>query len=230
MKKELTGINKATRMVLLALFILSIASIWIALIIVAISIQNSPIPDFPLAMVEHMWKFFLVIPIPLTSVVLGFIYIRQGYKCKKNIVAGIIVILLLCGWGSFTGIFASEISHDWSYLYSVEKTIGFDFPDEGYIAINFDYTEEGSSLIMVKVDAEHSESFVSQLRNDPNWKPDVSFIPANAIDPFTLITTTDYDYFSVFNTSTNAYNTFPGSLIFMAFDVETSTIFLYCQK
>lgn len=230
MKKEFAGLNNATRNVLLALFILSIASIWIALWIVAMSVWNSPIPDFPLTMVEHMWKFFFVIPIPLASVVLGFIYIRQGYKCKKNIIAGIIMIFFLCVYGSFTSIFASQISHDWSYLYAVEKTVDFDFPDDGYIAVNFDYIEEGSSLIMVKVDEEHSGAFASQLRNNSNWELDVSFIPANAIDPFTLATTSEYDYFSVFNKSANSYNTFPGSIIFMAFDVETGTIFIYCQK
>lgn len=230
MRQEFAGHNSAIRKVLLALFILSIASIWIAMWIVAISVWNSPIPDFPLTMVEHMWKFFFVIPIPLASVVLGFIYIRQGYKCKKNIIAGIIMIFFLYVFGSFTSIFASQISHNWSYLYSLEKTIDFDFPDDGYIAVNFDYMEEGSSLIMVKVDEEHSDAFVSQLRNNSNWEHDVSFIPANAIDPFTLATTSDYDYFSVFNKATSSYNTFPGSIIFMAYDVETSTIFIYYQK
>lgn len=230
MKEKFTGLNNATRIVLLALFILSIASIWIALWIVAISIWSSPIPDFPLTMVEHMWKFFLVIPLPLASVVFGFIYIRHGYKCKKNIIAGIIMIFFLCVYGCFTSIFASQISHDWTYLYSVEKTVDFDFPDGGYIAVNFDYMEEGASLIMVKVEEEHTDAFVSQLTNNANWEQDVSFIPANAMNPFTLATTSDYDYFSVFNKSTNSYNNFPGRIIFMAYDVETSTIFIYCQK
>ncbi len=230
MKKESTGLNNTTRKILLALFILSIVSIWIALMIVAISVENSPIPNFPFTMVEHMWKFFLVIPIPLTSVIFGFIYIRQGYKCKKNIIAGILIVILLCAYGSFTSIFASQVSHDWDYLNGIEKTINFDFPDNGYISVNFDYMEEGSSMAMVKIDGEDSDAFISKLRNDANWEQDVSFIPANAVDPFTLATVSNYDYYSTFNTTTNSYNNFPGSIIFMAFDVETSIIFIYCQK
>ena len=229
MEKESHQQNKTIKRLLLALFILSIASIQIALIIVAISVHRSPIPEFPGTMVEHMWKFFLLIPIPLVSVVLGFIYTRKGYKCLKNIIAGGIMIFLLYQFGSFTGIFADKFSHDMSYLHDISNTVNFDFPEDGYISVEFDYMEEGSSLVMVKVNQENAVPFVAKLNNDPNWKRDISFIPANAIDPFTLAMTLDYDYFAVYNLRTHFYNNFPGRLIFMAFDVETNIVYIYTQ-
>jgi hypothetical protein len=229
-KNEITELNHTIKKILLVLFILSLASIFIALWIVAISIAKSPIPDFPFTMVEHMWKFFLVIPIQLTSVVCGYIYIRQGYKCKKNIIAGVIMIILLCVYGSFSSISQSKCSHDWNYLKGIEAIVDFDFPDDGDISVSFEHMGKGSSMAMVKIDQESSDAFVSTLKNNPNWKQDISFVPANAIDILTLTTTANYDYFSAFNITTNSYNNFPGNIIFMAFDVETNMIYISCKE
>ena len=223
-------LNKNTKNSLLVLFILSIASIHIALIILGISILHSPIPESIVTMVEHMWIFFLFIPIPLASVVLGFVYIRKGYKCLKNIIAGVIMVFLLCVFGSFTALFADKFGHDMSYLNNISSVVGFDFPDDGYIVIEYDYMEEGYSQAMVKISDEDSAALLTKLAKHPNWKQDISFMPANAMDPFTLAMTSDYDYFAVYNLTTNSYNTFPGRLIFMAFDVETDIIYIYCQN
>lgn len=54
---------------------------------------------------ENMWMFFLFTPIPITSVVFGFILKAKGYKHKKNIIVGIIMTFLLCIYGSFAFMF-----------------------------------------------------------------------------------------------------------------------------
>ena len=54
---------------------------------------------------ENMWLFYLFAPLPISSVVVGFMLKNKGYKYKKNIIAGIIVTLILCIYGSFTFIF-----------------------------------------------------------------------------------------------------------------------------
>ena len=222
-------LNKNIKIFLLVFFILSIASIHIALMIVGITMLHSPIPGSIVTMVEHMWIFFLFIPIPLASVVLGCVYIRKGYKCLKNIIVGVIMVFWLCVFGSFTAIFADQFGHDMSYLSNISSVVGFAFPDDGYISIEYDYMEEGSSRAMVKISDENSAALLTKIVNHPSWKRDVSFMPANAIDVFNLAMTSDYDYFAVYNLTTNSYNTFPGKLIFMAFDVETDIIYIYCQ-
>ena len=55
--------------------------------------------------IENMWIFYLLIPIPIASVCFGFVLKSRGYKYKKNIIAGIIITLLLCIYGSFSFIF-----------------------------------------------------------------------------------------------------------------------------
>ena len=55
--------------------------------------------------VENMWLFFLLTPIPITSIIFGFILKVKGIKYKKNIIAGIIMLFFLCVYGSFAFIF-----------------------------------------------------------------------------------------------------------------------------
>ncbi len=54
---------------------------------------------------NYMWVMFLLLPIPIFSIVLGCILKRKGMKYKKNIIAGIIMFFLLCIYGSFAFIF-----------------------------------------------------------------------------------------------------------------------------
>ena len=55
--------------------------------------------------VENMWAFFLLTPIPIASIIFGFILKSKGYKYKKNIIVGLIMTFLLCIYGSFVFIF-----------------------------------------------------------------------------------------------------------------------------
>lgn len=55
--------------------------------------------------IENMWVFFLMTPIPLSSVIFGFILKSKGLKYRKNIVAGVIMTVLLCIYGSFVFFF-----------------------------------------------------------------------------------------------------------------------------
>lgn len=84
------------RIASIALFIASLLSINGSLLLV-----NSVPGD----MLENMWMFFLLTPVPVSSVVLGFILKAKGYKYKKNIIAGLIMTFFLCIYGCFTFMF-----------------------------------------------------------------------------------------------------------------------------
>lgn len=55
--------------------------------------------------VENLWFFFLLTPIPLASTVYGFVLKVKGRKYKKNMIAGLIMLCILCIYGSFTFVF-----------------------------------------------------------------------------------------------------------------------------
>lgn len=229
LKRKDNSMKKKIKVLLLILFILSLISIYFALMVVAISVNSSPLPNFPLAMAEHMWKFFIIVPIPLASIILGLIYLKKGYKCKKNIIAGIIMTGLLCIFGSFTGVFSDQISHDMSYLDPISEKINLDIPTDGYISIMYDFQDSGDSLAMVKID-DRNDSFASKLDNNNNWKKDTSFIPSNEIDLYLLTMTSSYDYFMIYNLTTNSYNYLEGKTIYFAYNIERDVLLIYCSK
>lgn len=51
---------------------------------------------------RDMWMLYLLTPIPIASIVYGCVWKAKGRNCKKNIIVGIIVLVLLCIFGSFT--------------------------------------------------------------------------------------------------------------------------------
>jgi len=81
------------------LFVASLLSIMGALALVgAVSNANG-------LFVENMWLFFLLTPIPISSIIFGFVLKSKGYKYKKNIIVGFIMTFFLCIYGLFTFMF-----------------------------------------------------------------------------------------------------------------------------
>ena len=78
------------------LFILSIASLWFGLALIAVLIGDNT-ELFP----YYLWVFLFFLPIPVGSIVFGAITQRKGYAYKKNIVVGIIMAALLLIYGLF---------------------------------------------------------------------------------------------------------------------------------
>lgn len=87
------------RSVSIILFVASLLSLWGALALVNTVSRSSGL------FVENMWLFFLLTPIPIASIIVGFVLKAKGCKYKKNIIAGFIITFLLCIYGSFSIIF-----------------------------------------------------------------------------------------------------------------------------
>ncbi|MBQ2675895.1 MAG: helix-turn-helix domain-containing protein [Clostridia bacterium] len=87
------------RTISIILFVASILSIFGALVLVG------TVSDINGLFTENMWLFFLLTPIPIASIIFGFILKSKGYKYKKNIIVGLIMTFLLCVYGSFTFMF-----------------------------------------------------------------------------------------------------------------------------
>lgn len=222
--------NNKIKALLLTMFVLSLLSIFMALFAVAISVSLSPLPDFPFNMPERMWVFFIFIPLPLASAVLGFIFLAKNYKCKKNIIAGIIMCALLAIYGSFTFIFADSTLHDFGYVHELEQIVSIDLPDSGYIsrAINTDSTT--NSFAMIKFDDANEISDI--VSNDKRFASNMNSIPANFIDMYYTTITSDYHYFMIFDVTSNKVNVIPNSqsgehrFLFIAYNKDKNILFV----
>lgn len=92
-------VSNKWRTISIILFVASLLSIMGSLALVgAVSNANG-------LFVENMWLFFLLTPIPISSIIFGFVLKSKGYKYKKNIIVGFIMTFFLCIYGSFTFIF-----------------------------------------------------------------------------------------------------------------------------
>lgn len=83
----------------IVLFVLSLGSVYLALLLVSLVSEQNTLST------QNMWLFFTMLPIPIASIVFGYVAKHKGYQCKKNIIGGIIMIVLLCIYGSFSFIF-----------------------------------------------------------------------------------------------------------------------------
>lgn len=226
-KKEVKE-KKSTKTISLILFILSFVSILFFVLILEIVIESQPIPEFPSIMPSFMWIAFIVMLIPLASLIFGIILTAKKRKYKKNIISGAIMSTILCIYGCFSFLYKSPVVNDYTYLQTLSEQVNIDIPDGGYLLISYDETHY-NSLAMYKINDEDANQFVEQLNNNTNFKNDVSFIPSGIIDYPTLLSissTKDYDYFAIYNTSTNKYNDYGDSLIYMAYDIETSILYI----
>ena len=87
---------------LIILFMLTIASLWLCQL-VSYKVSVSLIQKYD--MVRFSWVYWCFLPIPISSVVLGYKFQREGFKCKKNIIAGYIIGFILAIFGSYWIIF-----------------------------------------------------------------------------------------------------------------------------
>lgn len=185
------------------------------------------------AFTENMWLLFVLLPIPLASLILGIIYKKKGLKTTKNIVAGIIIIALLSVYGSFSFIFAGAYTHDFSYVNDIESKIHFYLPDTGKITTN-DWTKgtqtsSDSLYIDYMSDIQFTDKseiavFESKLKNSKLWMASVS-TPLSSLVPVYFGSTSDYNYYMLYNVDLKNYNTIPDksgiyTFIYLAYSSE----------
>ncbi len=221
---------------MLLLFILTLLSIYFAMFLVLAKTNENK------AAVENMWLFFVPLPIPLASLILGRIYKKKGFKTTKNIVAGIIFTILFVLYGSFTFILSDMYSHDYGYVSRIEVQIKFDLPDKGNITTE-DWTGGTQSGTQAEIaryfyssdieftDKDEISKFNATISQSELWLTSVKTSLMGMV-PFMFSSSpysAEYDYFMIYNTDLNTYNTLPDSsgtykFIFIAYDSLQGTM------
>lgn len=153
-------------------------------------------------------------PIPIASIVWGFVLKSKGCKYKKNIIVGIIMTVLLCMYGSFTFIFSNVYDHSDEPIIKVEQMIGMDIPQHRQIntqnwteEMQSDSRENIYSISDVYFDDSATEEFEKQLAINEKW---LSSIPNDLIGiTYTFSSYSSCDYMLIYNMDTSEYNTLP---------------------
>ena len=210
------------------LFVFSILSIFGAMICLSFVSERN------WAITENMWIFFLFTPIPIASVIFGYWLKKKGKKYKKNVIAGIVVAVLLCLYGSFTFIFAGIYSHDDAPILRIEETLLIDIPE--YKHINTQDWTKGTqttrrgyiySTSDVYFDEDAVGDFEYAMSYDYRW---ISVIPNDLVGITSAFCDTKaYDYFLIYNVNTGEFNQLPSesgkySFINVLYNTQSNTM------
>ena len=195
------------------LFILSLCSIFLGLVIVGVSTNKAPIPEDPYSMIENMWKMLLIIPIPLGSMIFGIVLTIKHFKCKRNIIGGAIMTILLAIYGSFSFVFEKP-SHDIADLNNIAASINISLPSEGYVSISKEVSKTSENqTINTTFYARFNDknAMIMDINSNENWKDNIDFIPTNTVPVTYTSLTANYDYYLVYNATKKEYNNISSS-------------------
>lgn len=194
--------------ILTALFVASLLSLFIAMIIIML-ISSEEYMFF-----ENLWVFFAFLPIPVASLIMGIVFKKRGYKCKKNIVAGIIFSFFLCVYGSMYFSSFEMFDHSDTAIVKVEEALDIEIPDPKQINTE-DWSDSEqmnsrgiiyySSDVYFEEDA--VEAFEKEIEQNPMW---LKIVPNDLIG-ITSPLSNFYNggYFIVYNKDTKQVNDLP---------------------
>ena len=192
------------------LFILTIGSLWGALWLYSVIDELNPQHGFNF--LKNTWIFWCWLPIPITSIVLGYKYKNNGINCTKNIVGGFIIVFLLLIYGSFC--LMPTFSEDYSKINDYRNYIDANIPSNGELEIHywenyFDDDKKEYSIINVYYDKEDVSNLVSSIENSKNW-----ILSTKIKSELKILLPSEFRakedlYYSVYNKTTNEYNVIP---------------------
>lgn len=221
--------STTTQSVLNLLFVATLFSILIPMPVISLISANDTV------FFNYLWIFYLITPIPILSIILGIIYKRKGYKCKKNIVAGIIVLILMCVYGSMGFGIEDTADHSDAAIIKAEEVIGIDIPEAAYIETFYWEEDEEQSFSRgyiysssnISFDEEVADSYEEELQNNSKW---LTKIPSDLYG-LTSSLTEYYDgsFLLLYNADTKEFNSVPkenGTYHFfsLGYDAEYNTM------
>lgn len=199
-----------TKGLMILLFIATICSIFGA--IWSLSLINEISPQHGFNFTKNNWVFWCWLPIPIASIILGFIYNDKGLKCTKNIVAGFIIGFFLLVYGAFS--LFPTFSEDYSKINDYKQYIDASIPSNGELEIqNWETYFDDDKTEYVIINAYYDKEDVSKLENSimesNNWFLSTEFKSEFKILLPKQFRSNENVYYSIFNKTTNEYNTIP---------------------
>ncbi len=162
---------------------------------------------------KNVWVIWCWLVIPILSIILGFKLKKAGFDCDKNIISGFIIAILMLIYGAFYLLIPSN-EVEYSKIKEYENIIDASLPVDGKLeimkwGISFDDDKTDYAIITAYYDHVDEKELVNSIENSDNWflGKDIKS-ELNILIP-SQISVNDYDYFSIYNLTTNQYNTTP---------------------
>ena len=202
--------TKLINTLMIILFIATLCCLWGAMW--SVSLINEINPQHGFNVTKNTWVFWCWLPIPISSIILGFIYNGKGLKCTKNIVAGFIIGFLLLVYGAFS--LFPTFSEDYSKINDYKQYIDASIPSNGELEIQnwetyFDDDKTEYAIINAYYDKEDVSILENSIEESNNWILSTKLKSELKILLPTQFRSSGNVYYSIYNKTTNEYNTIP---------------------
>lgn len=202
--------TKLINTLMIILFIATLCCLWGAMW--SVSLINEINPQHGFNFTKNTWVFWCWLPIPISSIILGFIYNGKGLKCTKNIVAGFIIGFLLLVYGAFS--LFPTFSEDYSKINDYKQYIDASIPSNGELEIQnwktyFDDDKTEYAIINAYYDKEDVSILENSIEESNNWILSTKLKSELKILLPTQFRSSDNVYYLIYNKTTNEYNTIP---------------------
>ncbi len=202
----------------IAFFVLTLLSIIFGLWISVLLGMALPLKDGSPAFPHRFWGFFLVLPIPIFSIVLGYMLKKREMPHRKNFVASGIIIPLLIIYGCFCFMPLYEINP----IANIEEQLDIDIPQYTYYRSTNTFDRFTCTITFARDEA---ELFEAQI--DGRWLDKMS----EELEEFYPLKEDEISYEKVllYNSDTSEYNTPPDekndyALIILYYDSQYSRL------
>ncbi len=229
--------SKLTKKIMSLLFLLSILSIFGGLYTFATYNEVNKIngPNF----VKSAWLFWLWLPIPITSIAIGYRYKKRGLDCSKNIISGFIISILLIGLGCFSLLPYSfnEVDSNYEIIDNYRQIMGVSIPDTGQLRTttmkSFNLKNISNlEITTVNYSSEDTNMLANEIKNNNNWVLSTELSSEfKKLLPSTFIVNSNI-YYLFYNKNLNEYNTIPlasgtYNICSMKYDISKKTLIIY---
>ena len=162
-----------------------------------------------------LWIFLIWLVFPILSIILGYKYDKAGFKCTKNIVSGLIVGFILILFGLLSVLTEPFHSENYNMINDFKSIINASIPSDGKIhTMNLsEYSFDGItnySIISVYYDRQDVTEMTDSIESCDTWILSTELKSELKIMlPQMIKSSGDGIYYSIYNKTTNEYNTLP---------------------
>ena len=213
--------------------LLTIASIFMGLMVVSLVHTLGHYANVNEAFVENLYILYFFIPFPLLSILVGMKAKKIGIRGRGCIILGVIFTFILGIYGSFALLFNASISHNKNHLLEYSNQTGIEIPYDcyfTYVDMSMGSRTEETTLYAVMTLTNETEimEFESALSNNPIWQNGINY---NYMDFYNLTKVSEYEYFALYDCQTNQFVTGDLSvgdhhLICVAYDYEEKVVMI----
>ena len=160
--------------------LLTIASIFMGLMVVSLVHTLGHYANVNEAFVENLYILYFFIPFPLLSILVGMKVKKIGIRGKGCVILGVIFTFILGIYGSFALLFNASISHNKNHLLEYSNQTGIEIPYDGYftyVDMSMGSRTEETTLYAVMTLTNETEimEFESALSNNPIWQNGINY-------------------------------------------------------